>query len=55
MDENLPKDNNSGKTVETNAPKMSALNTSDIIGHTFIMPPQEDCPKFRVPIGKMID
>ena len=40
MDENLPKDENSGKTGETKLPEIPVLNTSDIIGRTFIMLPQ---------------
>ena len=34
------KDKTSGKTVDTNIPKMITLNTYDIIGLTFLMPPQ---------------
>ena len=55
MDENLPKYKTSGKTRETNAPKIPALNISDIIGPTFLMPPQEYGENFRVCITKMID
>ena len=54
-DERIIKDENSGKPSETNAPKIPFLNTSDIIGCTFIRPPQEDGQNFRVRIGKMID
>ena len=55
MDENLPKDKTSGRTGETNSPQMPVLNTSDIIGRTFLIPPQEYGQKFRVHIVKMID
>ena len=54
-DERITKDENSGKPSETNAPKIPFLNTSDIIGRTFLRPPQEDGQNFRVRIGKMID
>ena len=55
MDENLPKDKTSGRTGETNSPQMPVLNTSDIIGRTFLIPPQEYGQNFRVHIVKMID
>ena len=46
MDENLPKYETSGKNGEINVPKISVLNTSNIIGRMFIMPPQEYGKKF---------
>ena len=55
MGENLPKEKTSEKTGDTNAPKMPVLNTSSIIGCTYIMPPQEYGQKFQVRIVKMVD
>ena len=40
IDENLPKDENSGKTGDNNTAKIPVLNTYGIIGPTFLMPPQ---------------
>ena len=40
MDENLPKYKTSGKTGETNAPKIPVLNTYHIIGYTFLCHPK---------------
>ena len=54
MDENIPEDQIYGRTGDTTVPKIPVLNKSDIIGCTFIMPPQEDGQKFRVHIVKMI-
>ena len=38
----------SGKTVDTNAHKNIVLNKFCIIGHNFLLSPQEDGPKLRV-------
>ena len=45
-DKNLYKDEISGKTGETNSPKIPIINASDIIGCTFLMPSQEDTQIF---------
>ena len=55
MDKTLPKDKTSGKPGETNAPKMTVLGSSGIIGCTFHMPSQEDGQKFWVRMVKMVD
>ena len=47
MDENLPKYETFGKTGDTNAPKMTILNTSDIICRKFLIPPQEYGQSYR--------
>ena len=54
MDENPPKDKTSGKTGETNAPKIPVLDTYHIIGYTFVMIPQEYGQKLRFCIVKII-
>ena len=41
--------------MDTNAPRMNVLNKYDIIGCTFLMPPQEYGQNFRVLIVKIID
>ena len=46
MDETLPKDENYGKSGDTNAPRIPSLNSYDIIGCTSLMPPQEDGQRF---------
>ena len=55
MNENLTKDKTTRKTGEANAPKNIVLNTSDIIGRTFLMPPQEYGQTYRVCIVKIIN
>ena len=50
----VPKDKTSIKTDDTNSPKIPVLNTLDIIGHIFLMPPQWYGQKFRVLIVKIM-
>ena len=52
---NTPKDETSGKNGDNNAPNNPVLNTSDVIGHTFLMPHQKDGQKFQVCIVRIID
>ena len=53
MAENLPKEKTSRKPGRTNAPKIPVLDSYDIIGHTFLMPPQYDGQSFRFLIIKI--
>ena len=55
MDENLPKDETSGKPRKTSAPKMPLLDSYAIIGRIFLTAPQEDDQHFRVFIVRNID
>ena len=55
MDENLPKEKTHVKPGENNAPEVSVLDTSAIIGHKFLIPNQEYGQKLRVCIVKIID
>ena len=50
MYETLPKEKNYGVTRDTNAPKIPVLDTYNIIGHIFLMTPQEYGQKFWVHI-----
>ena len=43
MDKKLPKTKRMKNNGETNAPKIPVLDYSDIIGCTFLMPPQNYC------------